>query len=129
MKFTYRCDDPRMAERIKALRSITGWSFQQITHNFYLEWLRLLNQHGDLYRDLPVQKQINRASDELSGYPAFENLKSDLAWHDLNDRLSEEAMKPIPKPEPTQELPRIYVAKRVSRNAEIGSRKIQSRFR
>jgi hypothetical protein len=94
MRFTYRCDDLQLAERIKALRKMTGWSFQQITDAFYKEWLYQLTQHGDIYRDIPTEKQIVRAATAVTEYAPFRNVMADAAWHRLNDKISEKAMNP-----------------------------------
>lgn len=69
-KFTYRCEE-NIAMRIKALRQMTGWSFQKMTDEFYKNLLYKLNCESTYFRDIGLPKQTDYVVKDIMETPSI----------------------------------------------------------
>jgi hypothetical protein len=62
-----------MAERIKALKGMTGWSFQRLTDEFWKTLLYKIQSEGDYFRDLTITKKIEYTVKDIVDLPSIKS--------------------------------------------------------
>lgn len=70
---TYRCDSD-LAVRIKAIKDITGWSFQKLTDEFYKTLLYKCQTESVYFKDLTITKKIEYTVGDILAIPSIRNI-------------------------------------------------------
>ena len=71
-RFTYRCP-VELAERIKGVKGITGWSFQKLTDEFWKTLLYKWQTEAPYFKDLTITKKIEYTVKDICDIPSLKN--------------------------------------------------------
>ena len=68
---TYRCDSD-LAERIRAVKNMTGWSFQKLTDEFYKTFMWKCQTESLYFKDLTITKKIECTVKDIVAIPSIQ---------------------------------------------------------